>query len=405
MEFGKAMLAEWSFEPGTTYLNHGTVGVTPRRIMAVQQAIRDEIERHPSRVMLRELAVTSFGRPVDGPPRLRAAADEVAAFLGARGEDLVFVDNITTGANSILRSFPLSAGDEILVSDLVYGGVLRAALYAARERGATVRTVEMPYPFRAERLVEAYAAAVGPRTRLAIVEHITAQSAVVFPLRETAARLRARGVMVLADGAHAPGSIPVDIPSLGVDYYTANLHKWAWVPRSSAILWAAPDRQKELRPAVISWGLDQGFKAEFDMIGTKDPSTHLSAPAAIALMREWGGLEAIQTYNHDLAWTGAQRLAERWQTTFDVPEAMVGTMATVPLPESAGSSPAEAMALRDALLFEDGIEVQMHAYRGRVWARISAQIYNAMEDIDRLAAAVSRRVGAGAPREIVPGAR
>jgi len=83
----------------------------------------------------------------------------------------------------------------------------------------------------------------------------------------------------------------------------------------------------------------------------------------------------------------------------------VGTMATVPLPESAGSSPAEAMALRDALLFEDGIEVQMHAYRGRVWARISAQIYNAMEDIDRLAAAVSRRVGAGAPREIVPGAR
>ena len=72
MEFGKAMLAEWSFEPGTTYLNHGTVGVTPRRIMAVQQAIRDEIERHPSRVMLRELAVTSFGRPVDGPPRLRA---------------------------------------------------------------------------------------------------------------------------------------------------------------------------------------------------------------------------------------------------------------------------------------------------------------------------------------------
>jgi isopenicillin-N epimerase len=275
--------------------------------------------------------------------------------------------------------------------------VLRAALYAARERGATVRTVEMPYPFRADRLVEAYASAVGPRTRLAIVEHITAQSAVVFPLRETAARLRAQGVAVLADGAHAPGSIAVDIPSLGVDYYTGNLHKWAWTPRSSAILWATPDRQKELRPAVISWGLDQGFKAEFDMIGTKDPSPHLSAPAAIALMREWGGPEAIQAHNHGLAWNGAHRLADRWQTVFDMPEAMVGTMATVPLPESAGGSPAEAMALRDALLFEDGIEVQMHAYRGRVWARISAQIYNAMEDIDRLAAAVSRRVGAAAP--------
>jgi isopenicillin-N epimerase len=397
MEFGKRMLAEWSFDPGVTYLNHGTVGVTPRRIMAVQQAIRDEMERHPSRFMLRALTETEFGRPLPEPPRLRVAADQVAAFLGARGADLVFVDNITTGANAILRSFPLREGDEILVSDLVYGGVLRAAMFAARERGATVRTVEMPHPFRADQLADAYAGAVGPRTRLAIVEHITAQSALVFPLRETAARLRARGVAVLADGAHAPGQIPVDIPSLGVDWYVANLHKWAWTPRSSGILWAAPDWQAELRPTVISWGLDKGFKAEFDMLGTRDPSAHLSAPAAIALMREWG-LEAIRAYNHALAWTGAQRLAERWQTVFDMPEAMIGSMATVPLPEAAGQTPAEAQALRDALFFEDGIEVQMHAYRRRVWARISAQIYNDINDIERLAEAVANRLGAAAAR-------
>jgi len=397
MTFGKAMLSEWSFDPGVTYLNHGTVGVTPRRIMAVQQAIRDAMERHPSRFMLRALIETEFGRPLPEPPRLRAAADQVAGFLGARGADLVFVDNITTGANSILRSFPLREGDEILVSDLVYGGVLRAALFAARERGATVRTVEMPHPFRADQLTDAYAKAVGPRTRLAIVEHITAQSALLFPLRETAARLRAGGVAVLADGAHAPGQIPVDIPSLGVDWYVGNLHKWAWTPRSSGILWAAPERQAELRPVVISWGLDKGFKAEFDMLGTRDPSAHLSAPAAIALMREWG-LEAIQAYNHALAWTGAQRLAERWQTTFDVPEAMIGSMATVPLPDAAGGTPAEAQALRDALFFDDGIEVQMHAYRGRVWARISAQIYNDINDIDRLAEAVVKRVGAATAR-------
>jgi isopenicillin-N epimerase len=393
--FGKPMLAEWSFEPGVTYLNHGTVGVTPRRILAVQQAIRDEMERHPARFILRALSQTEFGRPLPEPPRLRAAADEVAAFLGARGDDLVFVDNITAGVNAILRSFPLRAGDEILVSDLVYGGVLRAALFAARERGATVRTVEMPYPFRAAQMADAYAGAVGPNTRLAIVEHITAQSALVFPLRDAAARLRAQGVAVLADAAHAPGQIPIDIPSLGVDWYVANLHKWAWTPRSSGILWAAPERQAELRPTVISWGLDKGFKAEFDMLGTRDPSSHLSAPAAIALMREWG-LEAIQAYNHALAWSGAHRLAERWQTTFDVPEAMIASMATVPLPETAGSTQGDAQALRDALFFDDGIEVQMHAYRGRVWARISAQIYNDINDMDRLAEAVATRVGAAA---------
>jgi isopenicillin-N epimerase len=395
--FGKGMLVEWSFEPGTTYLNHGTVGVTPRRILAVQQAIRDEMERHPARFILRALTHTEFGRPLPEPPRLRAAADQVAAFLGASGADLVFVDNITAGVNSVLRSFPLRQGDEVLVSDLVYGGVLRAVLFAARERGATVRTVEMPYPFRADRLADAYANAVGPHTRLAIVEHVTAQSALVFPLKETAARLRAQGVAVLADAAHAPGQIPVDIASLGVDWYVANLHKWMWTPRSSGILWAAPERQADLRPTVISWGLDKGFKAEFDMLGTRDPSAHLSAPAAIALLKEWG-VDAIQAYNHNLAWTGARRLADRWGTEFDVPEAMIASMATVPLPEAAGSTPGEAQALRDALFFEDDIEVQMHAYRGRVWARISGQIYNDLNDIDRLGETVARRIGVATAR-------
>ena len=114
-------------------------------------------------------------------------------------------------------------------------------------------------------------------------------------------------------------------------------------------------------------------------------------------MRELG-VDAVRRYNHTLAWTGANRLAERWQTTFDVPEAMIASMATVPLPEAAGSTPAEAQALRDALFFDDGIEVQMHAYRGRVWARISAQIYNDINALDRLAEAVVRRVGAAAAR-------
>ena len=73
-------------------------------------------------------------------------------------------------------------------------------------------------------------------------------------------------------------------------------------------------------------------------------------------------------------------------------------MAARPLPEAAGSTQGEAQALRDTLFFEDAIEVQMHAYRGRVWARISAQIYNDINDIDRLAEAVAMRVGVATPR-------
>jgi isopenicillin-N epimerase len=84
---------------------------------------------------------------------------------------------------------------------------------------------------------------------------------------------------------------------------------------------------------------------------------------------------------------------------FAVPESMIGTMAAVPLPEALGSTRDEAELLRDALLFADGIEVHMHAWRGRLWARISCQIYNDLADVERLGAAVlARQAGASAAR-------
>ncbi len=392
--FGAAVREEWPLDSTVTYLNHGTVGVTPRRILAAQQRIRDEIEQQPSAFLLRGLtAAVVVGRPTASKPRLREAADVVAGMLGGRGDDLVFVDNATSGANAVLRSFPLNAGDEILVSDLGYGGVTRAAVFAARERGATVRTVTMPWPVRAGHdLVETWDAAVGPDTKLALVDHISADSALVFPLAEIAARLRARGVAVLADGAHAPGAIPLDLPSLQVDWYVGNLHKWMWVPRSSGILWACPARQDELHPPVMSWGLDQGFTAEFDAPGTRDPSGHLSAPSAVALMKEFG-VDEVQAYNHALAWRGAERLAERWSTRFETPESLIGTMATVTLPAVLGSTDDDAALVRDRLLAESRIEVHVFAFRDRLHVRISAQIYNELSDIDRLAEAVLSQVG------------
>jgi isopenicillin-N epimerase len=333
----------------------------------------------------------TFGKSLRGQPRLREAAAAVAAFLGARADDLVFVDNATTGANAVLRSFPLEPGDEILVSDLGYGGVNRAAIFNARVRGASIRTVTLPYPFTEDSLVDAWSAAVGPRTRLAVVDHISADTGIVLPLARIAATLRHQGIAVLGDGAHAPGAIPLDIPSLGVDWYVGNLHKWAWTPRSSGVLWASPERQTGLHPAVISWGLDEGYTTEFDMLGTRDASPHLAAPAALQLFEEWG-LDDIRRYNHELAWTGAQRLAGCWGTEFSTPEAMIGTMAMVTLPPAAGTTREDAIAMRDHLLFDEGIEVHMHAYGGQVRARISAQIYNDMSDIDRLGEAVLRRL-------------
>ena len=391
MTFGRSKLDEWMLDPAVTYLNHGTVGAVPRRVLAFQQALRDEMERQPSRFVLRE-AIGMVGAPRDEPGRVRRAARAVAEFVGARGDDVAFVDNATSGAMAVLHSLALSAGDEILLLDHGYGGVGRVATFVARERGAAVKTVAVPYPaFDAARLVETIAGAIGPRTRVAVVDHITAESALLLPVAAIAARCRERGVAVLVDGAHAPGQLDLDVPALGVDFYTANLHKWAHSPRSCGFLWVRPERQAALHPPVVSWHLDQGFPAEFDWVATRDVTPWLSAPEGIAFLRDLD-FAAVRAYGHDLARRAATTLAERWGSPLVPDDSWFASMVTVGLPVDAGTTAADAARLRDALLFEDAIEVQVHAGYGRLWVRVCAQVYNDMADIHRLSDAVARQL-------------
>ncbi len=138
----------------------------------------------------------------------------------------------------------------------------------------------------------------------------------------------------------------------------------------------------------MSWGRDRGFRSEFELVATSDPTSYLSAPEGIALLREWG-FEACVEYMHGLALDAADILTKRWRTTCEVPRELVGAMVTVPLPSSAGETDADAERVRLELLVDKRIEVPIHAWGGRLWTRVSAQIYNESSDIERLAAAVA----------------
>jgi isopenicillin-N epimerase len=392
--FGRAMLSRWMLDPAVTYLNHGTVGAPPRDVLAAQQAIRDEIERQPSRVLLRDVSHLADSGVAE-ETRMRQAAAVVAARLGAQGRDLAFVDNATAGINVVLRSRALEPGDEILLTDHSYPTNAALARFVADRTGAVVRTVCVPYPaFDPAALVDRVAQTIGPRTRIAILEHVTSESALIFPLADMARVCRDRQVAVLGDGAHAPGMLPVNIEALGVDWYAGNLHKWAYAPRSCGILWARSDRRGDLHPPVLSWGLGEGFPSEFDWAGTRDPSPWLAAPAAFAFMDALGA-DAVRRYNHDLAWRAAVELTRRWDTALERDEASVGSMVTIPLPQSLGATQEEATRLRTALLVDDKIELQISPRGGRLWARISIQIYNDWTDVERLAEAVLRRISGG----------
>jgi isopenicillin-N epimerase len=382
--FGREWLAQWPLDPSISYLNHGTVGVVPKRVLAFQDGIRAEMERAPATFMVRD-AVHLGGRPVSARPRMRVAAEQLGAFLGVRGDDLVWVDNATSGVNAVLRSLEWREGDEVLVTDHTYGAVTLAARGITRRFGVIVREVALPDPaIEPGAIVRAIEDAIGPRARVAILDHITSPTALVLPIAELIERCHARGVAVLVDGAHAPGALPLDLAAIGADWYTGNLHKWALAPRSCGFLWAPPQRQPGLHPPVLSWRFDQDFTGEFDWPGTRDPSPWLAAPEGVRMLEDMG-LEAARAYNHALVREGAHRTAHTLGTRYEVAESMVGSMTALPLPASFGSTPADADELRDALLFDHRIEVSTIAMNGRLGLRICAQVYNEEAEYVRLA--------------------
>lgn len=369
---------EWLLDPEVAFLNHGSYGATPRVVLAEQDRWRQRMEARPTAFMSYEL-----------PDALRKAAQALAAFLGCNGEDLVFVDNATAGCNAVLNSFPLAAGDEILVTDHAYPAVRNAAIHAAGRAGATLAAAAVPYPLREPaQIVAAVAARLGPRTRLVVLDHVTSPTAAIFPAAELTALCQAAHARVLIDGAHAPGMLALDIPAIGADWYVGNCHKWLMAPKGSGFLWASPQAQHELHPPVISHGYGQGFIAEFDWTGTRDPSAWLAVPAALDFHQRLGGA-SLRERNARLAREAATQLAADWHTERGTADSLTGAMASVRLPARSTASDEEAQKLRAWLFQRHRIEVSVAAFAHALWARISAQAYNQPDDYRRLAAAIA----------------
>ena len=220
------------------------------------------------------------------PDLVAGARAALAAFVGAGGDDLAFIPNATAGVNAVVRSLAFSTGDELLTTDHAYAACKKTLDYAAARAGARVVVAEVPFPLRSEEeVVSAVLSRVTSHTRLALLDHVTSPTALVFPIGRLVAELSARGVDTLVDGAHALAMVPLDLERLGAAYYTANAHKWLCAPKGAAFLHVRKDRQKGLHPVSISHGYAGGetrFKDEFDWTGTADPTAALCIPDCIA---------------------------------------------------------------------------------------------------------------------------
>ena len=379
----------WPLDRAVIFLNHGSFGSCPRAVLEHQQQFRDRLERQPVQFFVRDLE-----RLLD-----EARAD-LARFLHVDAADLVFVPNATAGVNTVLRSLRFRRGEELLVTDHEYNACRNALDFVARQFGARVVVVTVPFPLRGEaEVLEAVLGRATKRTRLALLDHVTSQTGMVLPIGRLVHELDCRGVETLVDGAHAPGMVPLNLRRLGATYYTGNCHKWLCAPKGAAFLHVRRDRQKTIRPLTISHGANSPrsdrsrFLIEFGWTGTWDPSAYLSVPLALRFVGGLvpGGWPAIMKHNRHLALAAQEVLCTALDVVKPCPAEMTGSLASFPLPDSpcrhAPRSPLYLDPLQERLLSEHGVEVPVIPWPKppRRLLRISAQLYNSLPQYQRLA--------------------
>lgn len=385
----------WGLDPEIRYLNHGSFGACPLRVLERQSELRARLEREPVRFLIRE-----------APDLMDAARAALAAHLNADAAGLAFVPNATTAVNAVLRSLDIEAGDELLVTDQAYNACRNVLDFVAARAGARVVVAALPARVDdATDLAASILAACGPRTRIALIDHITSPTALVLPVETIVPALAERGIDTLVDGAHAPGSIAVDLDALGCAWYTGNAHKWLCAPKGAAFLHTRADRRSSTRPAVISHGANaplagrERYRLEFDWTGTGDPTPWLSLPAALDFLPSLvgGDWEAVRRRNRELA-RRARRLLERELGLRAIgPADSPLPMVSFELPPAEPEGTLDHLwidALQDALYHEDHIEVPVFPFPAPParCLRISAQLYNTMGDYEALAAALARRL-------------
>jgi isopenicillin-N epimerase len=339
-------------DPDVTYLNHGSFGACPRPVFDRYQHWQLELEREPVEFIVRRL-----------PDLLAEARAVLGAYVGARADDLTFVPNAGTGVNMAARAVGLAPGDEVLATDLEYGAMNFTWEWVCERAGASY--VRVPW--------DELLAHVTERTRVLYLSHITSETALELPVAELVARARDLGLVTIVDGAHAPGHVPLDVESIGADFYAGNCHKWVCAPKGAGFLWVAPDWQEQVHGTIVSWGYsaDRGsFIERTQFQGTRDPSAYLTVPAAIEFVREHDDAARCVALARD----ARRRLCELLDEEPIAPESMVQRMASFRVP-------GDAFALQRALWDEHRIEIP--AMRDDLM-RISVAMYTEEEDVERL---------------------
>jgi len=365
-------------DPTITFLNHGSFGATPKPVFQEYQHWQLELENQP---------VEFLGRRHND--LMRSSREALAKFLGTSAGNLIYVQNVTIALNIVARSLELGTGDEVLSTDHEYGAMDRTWRFLSKERGFAYinRPVELTSK---EAFVESFWRGVTPRTKVIFLSHITSPTATIFPVEEIIYRAREKNIITIIDGAHVAGQLPLNLDTLGADFYGGNLHKWLCAPKGAGFLYARPEVQHLLKPLVVSWGYESEapsgstFIDHHEWWGTRDVAAFLTVPTAIQFQQDhdWG---KVRSACHQLA-------VETWQRINDLtglaplhPSAdeWFAQMIVSPLPADT-----DIVEMKRQLYDQHRIEIPLIDWHGHKLIRLSVQGYNSKGEMDRLLTAL-----------------
>lgn len=367
--------AQFLLRSDITYLNFGSFGACPRPIFERYQQFQLELEEEPVQFIVDT-----------GLRYLAESRNALANYLHADADDLVYVVNPSHAVNLIAKSLELSAGDEVLTTNLEYGACDRAWQYYCEKAGARYVRQSITLPLQSkEDFVSQFLKGITTKTKLIFLSHITSATALRFPVDLIIQEAKSRGILTFIDGAHAPGQIELNLTALDADIYTGACHKWMMTPKGSSFLYVRRSLQDRFDPLVISWGYrsDDPSHSQFldyhQTQGTRDFSAFLCIPAAIAFMEKYNW-RAVASECRALVHSNVPRFCS-----------LLGTVPLAPLHEdfivqlvSFKLRTTEAEKVKATLFNDYRIEVPVMRQGNDVYLRYSINAFNTQEDLDRL---------------------
>jgi cysteine desulfurase/selenocysteine lyase len=259
----------FSFEPGLIYMNNGTLGGLPRSVVgAVVQAILLQ-ESNPSL------------HHVWGIGEVR---EKVAALLNVPVDDVALCRNTTEGMNILASGLQLQPGDEVLTTNHEHPGGLGCWQYLAAEKGIALKQLVIPTPPQSKtQLLDIFDRAVTKKTRVISVSMVTFTTGLLFPLKDLCRFAHDRGVLVIIDGAQAPGMLCVDLSDIDCDGFASSAHKWLLAPKTNGILYVNERIQERMRPLGTDRASGYGERSIDKLVsfGTLDIPNKIGLGAAI----------------------------------------------------------------------------------------------------------------------------